>query len=559
MTKRIFRAICLAALGVFLASMVLILGVLYTYFSTVQRGQLKMQTNLAAQGVSNEGAAYFQDLGVENYRMTWIGADGGVLYDSQSNTTENHLEREEVIEALSEGYGESTRYSSTLMERSFYTAQRLPDGTVLRLSISQRSILTLLLGMVQPILMVFVVAAVLSVLLAVRISRRIIAPLNDLDLDNPLSNQEYDEISPLLRRIDKQQTQLQAQAAALRQKQNELSTIVGSMNEGMILLNQAEKILSINPTAMTLLDAAEPCVGADMLTVSRNLDLQAVLEEALGGQPAAVVMTLQGRIYQIDANPVRSEGQTVGAAVFFFDITEKEQAERLRREFTANVSHELKTPLHAISGYAELLQNGMVKSEDIQPFAGKIYGETQRLIRLVEDIISLSHLDEGAGDMQWEETDLYALAEETVRSLAPAAEAARVTLELSGQPAVLTGISQLLHSILYNLCDNGIKYNHPGGHVAVDVRPEADAVVLTVADTGIGIAPEHQSRVFERFYRVDKSRSKEVGGTGLGLSIVKHAAKIHGAAISLQSDGQTGTTITVRFPKDSPGRQRSSL
>ena len=284
-----------------------------------------------------------------------------------------------------------------------------------------------------------------------------------------------------------------------------------------------------------------------------------MLEEALGGQPAAVVMTLQGRIYQIDANPVRSEGQTVGAAVFFFDITEKEQAERLRREFTANVSHELKTPLHAISGYAELLQNGMVKSEDIQPFAGKIYGETQRLIRLVEDIISLSHLDEGAGDMQWEETDLYALAEETVRSLAPAAEAARVTLELSGQPAVLTGISQLLHSILYNLCDNGIKYNHPGGHVAVDVRPEADAVVLTVADTGIGIAPEHQSRVFERFYRVDKSRSKEVGGTGLGLSIVKHAAKIHGAAISLQSDGQTGTTITVRFPKDSPGRQRSSL
>ena len=285
MTKRIFRAICLAALGVFLASMVLILGVLYTYFSTVQRGQLKMQTNLAAQGVSNEGAAYFQDLGVENYRMTWIGADGGVLYDSQSNTTENHLEREEVIEALSEGYGESTRYSSTLMERSFYTAQRLPDGTVLRLSISQRSILTLLLGMVQPILMVFVVAAVLSVLLAVRISRKIIAPLNNLDLDDPLSNQEYDEISPLLRRIDKQQTQLQAQAAALRQKQNELSTIVGSMNEGMILLNQAEKILSINPTAMTLLDAAEPCVGADMLTVSRNLDLQAVLEEALGGQP----------------------------------------------------------------------------------------------------------------------------------------------------------------------------------------------------------------------------------------------------------------------------------
>lgn len=559
MTKRIFRAICLAALGVFLASMVLIMGVLYNYFSNVQREQLRMQAALAVQGVSHEGAAYFEDLRVTDYRLTWIGEDGTVRYDSQSGTTENHLEREEVIEALSEGYGESTRYSSTLMERSFYTAQRLPDGTVLRLSISQRSILTLLLGMVQPILMVFVVAAVLSVLLAVRISRKIIAPLNDLDLDNPLNNQEYDEISPLLRRIDKQQAQLQAQAAALRQKQNELSTIVGSMNEGMILLNQEEKVLSINPAAMALLGATEQCVGADMLTVSRNLDLQQLLEQALGGQPATRTTTLQGRIYQIDANPVRSEGQIAGAALFFFDITEQAQAEQLRREFTANVSHELKTPLHAISGYAELLHHGMVKPADIQPFAGKIYSETQRLIRLVEDIISLSHLDEGAGDMQWEETDLYTLAEETVRSLTPAAEADQVTLELSGQPAVFRGIPQLLHSIVYNLCDNAIKYNRPGGHVSVDVQNEAGSVVLTVTDTGIGIAPEHQTRIFERFYRVDKSHSKEVGGTGLGLSIVKHAAKIHGAAISIQSAHQAGTTIAVRFPTDSAKRQSNSL
>lgn len=559
MTKRIFRAICLAALGVFLASMVLIMGVLYNYFSNVQREQLRMQATLAAQGVSHEGAAYFEDLRVTDYRLTWIGEDGTVRYDSQSGTTENHLEREEVIEALSEGYGESTRYSSTLMERSFYTAQRLPDGTVLRLSISQRSILTLLLGMVQPILMVFVAAAVLSVLLAVRISRKIIAPLNDLDLNNPLNNQEYDEISPLLRRIDKQQAQLQAQAAALRQKQNELSTIVGSMNEGMILLNQEEKVLSINPAAMALLGATEQCVGADMLTVSRNLDLQELLEQALGGQPATRTTTLQGRIYQIDANPVRSEGQIAGAALFFFDITEQAQAEQLRREFTANVSHELKTPLHAISGYAELLHHGMVKPADIQPFAGKIYSETQRLIRLVEDIISLSHLDEGAGDMQWEETDLYTLAEETARSLTPAAEADQVTLELSGQPAVFRGIPQLLHSIVYNLCDNAIKYNRPGGHVSVDVQNEAGSVVLTVTDTGIGIAPEHQARIFERFYRVDKSHSKEVGGTGLGLSIVKHAAKIHGAAISVQSAHQAGTTIAVRFPTDSAKRQSNSL
>lgn len=550
MTKRIFRAICLAALGVFLASMILIVGALYSYFSNVQRDQLQMQANLAAQGVSHEGAAYFEDLRVTDYRMTWIAADGTVLYDSRVGTTENHLEREEVVEALSSGHGESTRYSATLMERSFYTAQRLPDGTVLRLSISQSSILNLLLGMVQPILMVFAVAAVLSVLLAVRISKKIIAPLNDLNLDAPLSNQEYDEIAPLLRRIHKQQSQLQAQAASLQQKQNELDTIVGSMNEGMLLLNQAEKILSINPAAMALLGVTEQCVGADMLTVSRNLDLQAVLEQALSGQPAALTAPLQGRIYQINANPVCSEGQTVGAALFFFDITDREQAEQLRREFTANVSHELKTPLHAISGYAELLQHGMVKAEDIQSFAGKIYGETQRLIQLVEDIISLSHLDEGGDDMQWEPVDLFALAEQSVQSLGPEAEAAGVTLKLSGQPAVFRGIPQLLHSTLYNLCDNAIKYNRPGGRVDVTVTDGEDAAVLTVADTGIGIPPEHQTRIFERFYRVDKSHSKEVGGTGLGLSIVKHAAKIHGATIAINSSEQAGTTITVQFPKN---------
>lgn len=548
MTKRIFRAICLAALGVFLASMILIMGALYSYFSNVQRDQLQMQTNLAAQGVSHEGAAYLEDLQIGDYRMTWIDADGEILYDSQVGTTENHLKREEVAKALSTGHGESTRYSATLMERSFYAAQRLPDGTVLRLSISQSSILNLLLGMLQPILMVFVAAAVLCVLLAVRISKKIIAPLNELDLDHPLSNQEYDEISPLLRRIDKQQTQLQSQAAALRQKQNELSTIVDSMNEGIVLLNQTEKILSINPAAMTLLGTTTQCVGADMLTVNRNLDLREVLEKALSGQPAALVATLQGRIYQIDANPVRSEDKTVGAALFFFDITDKAQAEQLRREFTANVSHELKTPLHAISGYAELLQHGMVKSEDIQPFAGKIYGETQRLIQLVEDIISLSHLDEGGDDMQWEPVDLYALAEETVHSLASAAEAAQVTLELSGHFAILTGIPQLLHSVLYNLCDNAIKYNRPGGRVSVDVKNEAGSVVLTVTDTGIGIAPQHQSRIFERFYRVDKSRSKEVGGTGLGLAIVKHAAMIHHAKIEVYSTVGQGTTVTVCFP-----------
>ena len=550
MTKRIFRSICFVAIAVFLASLILIMGVLYSYFSGVQQRQLQMQLELAAQGVTNEETAYFSDLTVRDYRITWIDTDGTVLYDSDalSSDMENHLEREEIKEALATGYGESKRYSATLMDRSLYAAQRLEDGTVLRLSIAQSSILTLVLGMAQPISIVIVLAVVLSVVLAVRLSKSIVKPLNEIDLNHPLSNEGYDELAPLLRRIDGQQKQLRGQKTRLEQKQAELDTIIGSMSEGMVLLNERGKIVSINPAAMRLLGTSWNCVGTDMLTVSRNLDLHDILSRALQGQSEVQTVSLEAGKYQISASPIMSEEKVVGAALCFFDVTEKEKAEQMRREFTSNVSHELKTPLHSISGYAELLQNDMVKQEDIVPFAGKIYREAQRMTSLVEDILSLSHLDEGAEDMEWTEVKLYELASKAIAGLEAEAKAAKVTVSLSGEDCRLHGIPQLLHSIIYNLCDNAIKYNKVGGEVKVSVEKQDAGALLTVSDTGIGIPPQEQERIFERFYRVDKSRSKEVGGTGLGLSIVKHAVLIHHGTIKVDSEIGKGTTITVRLP-----------
>lgn len=551
MTKRIFRSICLVALAVFAASLVLIMGVLYGYFSNVAQNQLKIQTMLAAQGVSHEGIEYFDHLQIHNVRITWIDADGIVLYDSKSDTSqmESHLERKEIKDALSQGYGESRRYSTTLMERSLYCAQLLEDGTVIRLSTAQYTVFTLILGMAQPICIVFLAAIIFSVMLAVRLSKKIVKPLNELNLDEPLNNIEYDELSPLLRRIDNQQSQLKCQEELLQRKQKELNAIIGNMKEGMLLLNHNGKIISINPSAKTLLNANSYCIGKDILTISRNLELQEIFIMALDGKAVNQTLMLHERSYQVNANPIVTASFVSGAAILFLDVTEKEKAEQMRREFTANVSHELKTPLHVISGYAELLRNGMVESKDTIPFAGKIYAEAQRMIQLVEDVISLSHLDEGAGDMSREEVNLYALTKTVFLSLEAEAQNAEISLELSGEEAVIYGIPQLLYSILYNLCDNAVKYNHKGGSVTVKVTQDDKTTSVSVKDTGIGIDSAYQERIFERFYRVDKSHSKEVGGTGLGLSIVKHAAKIHNAQIELHSVKGEGTTVIVRFPR----------
>ncbi len=551
MTKRIFRSICIVAISVFLASVVLFMGVLYEYFSNVQRNQLKMQTELAAQGVADEGLAYFEGLSISNYRITWIDTDGTVIYDSKSDSTEmeNHLEREEIKQALAEGIGESSRYSVTLMERSLYCAKRLNDGTVLRLSIAQNTILTLILGMAQPICIIFIIALILSLVLANSLSKKIVKPLNELNLDEPMKNEGYDELTPLLRRIESQQRQIRIQSDELEQKKKEFETVTNGMAEGIILLNRKQTILSINPAAKRLFGADHSCIGKYILSVNRSLELQSLLLKAGDGQYAEMVMELEGSKYQLDASPVISDGQVSGTVLLMLDVTEKEKSEQMRREFTANVSHELKTPLHTISGCAELLSNGMVKPEDITGFSTQIYTEAQRMIRLVEDIIRLSHLDEGAMDMKREDVDLHALSEDTIQILSQEADEAKIQMNLEGEKAVIYGIPQLLQGIIYNLCDNAIKYNRESGSVTVSVKNEEHQVQLSVVDTGIGIPAEHQERIFERFYRVDKSHSKEIGGTGLGLSIVKHAARLHDASINVHSVVDGGTTIVVSFPK----------
>ena len=551
MTKRIFRAICLVALAVFLASVTLIMGILYDYFSQVQQDQLRIEAGLAARGVEDNGTAYFDGLDTQSYRITWIGADGTVLFDSDSDasTMENHLEREEVKQAMVSGFGHSSRYSSTLMEKLMYSAQRLSDGSVIRLSITQNSVLTIVLGMIQPVLLVSLLAVILALVLASRVSKAVVRPLNELDLEEPLSNEGYDELSPLLRRIDSQQRQLKGQALELKQKKDEFLAVTSNMSEGLVLLNSGGTILSINNAALTILGADKSCVGEDILTVNRSLEMQKLLDEARNGQRSETKLRLSGREFQLDASPIISGGKTGGVALLLFDITERENAEQLRREFTANVSHELKTPLHSISGCAELMKNGMVKPEDTARFAGQIYAEAQRLISLVEDIIRLSRLDEGAEDMQRERIDLYTLSGSVIESLGNEAKESNISMELCGCPAFIWGVRQLVGGMIYNLCENAIKYNKEKGSVKLTVSNEGEYSVLNVSDTGIGIPPEHQSRIFERFYRVDKSHSKEVGGTGLGLSIVKHSAMVHNAKIDLQSTPGKGTSITVRFPK----------
>ena len=550
MTKRIFRSICLVAAAVLLAAFVLIMGVMYDYFSDNQMSQLKAQAQLAAQGVEKSGADYFGGLDDTGYRITWIAADGIVLYDSdaEAGNMENHHEREEVREALEYGSGASMRYSTTLMERQLYAAERLSDGTVIRLSGAQYTVLTLVLGMLQPVAVIAAAALGLSLWLASRLSKRIVKPLNELDPDEPDKIDTYEELKPLTEKLCSQQRQLKAQAEELQRKRDEFEAASGNMTEGLVLLNEQGAVLSINKAAKRLLGIS-CCIGRDMPLPSGSAELRELLQKALRGEHGEISVPIGEGSYQIYASPVISNEKIAGAVLLIIDITEKERSEQMRREFTANVSHELKTPLHTISGCAELLANGMVKQEDVPRFSLQIRSEAKRMIALVEDIIKLSHLDEGAEDMRREETDLYSLAKDAVCSLSPEAQEAGVSLELSGESAVITGVPQLLGGIIHNLCDNAIKYNRRGGSVAVTVTDGPDKVRLTVKDTGIGIPPEQQERIFERFYRIDKSHSKEVGGTGLGLSIVKHAAKLHNAPIGIHSVPGEGTEIKVDFPK----------
>ena len=539
MTKRIFRSVFLAAFVVFIACLVLVMGALYSYFSARQEAQLGIEARLAAAGVESGGEAYLENFSRQDgLRLTWIDSDGTVLYDTNADASsmENHADREEVSQALQTGSGEGKRVSATLSEKTVYIALRLSDGTVLRAAASHYTVPTLLLGILQPLIVIVVLAVILSALLASRLSKRIVGPLNAIDLDHPLENDTYDELSPLLTRVERQQRQIRSQLDELTRRRRELEAVTSSMSEGLILLDAEGGILSINPAAKKVFGADDECVGKDILTVDRSPELRAVMEKASRGERGEATIERMGLEYQLTASPVSGGG----AVLLVFDVTERRRAERIRREFTANVSHELKTPLHSIMGAAELLETGLVKPGDEAEFYRRIRTEA---------FIDLSRMDEGES-FPTEQVDLHEVAVEIAAQLEPAAEKRGISLSVEGGPAVMTGVRRLLWEIVWNLADNAIKYGRDGGEATIYTEQLPDGGArLRVKDNGVGIAPEHQTRVFERFYRVDKSHSRATGGTGLGLSIVKHAAQYHHGQIGLESSDK-GTEITVTFPKE---------
>lgn len=549
MTKKIFHSILLVAGAVLLASLFVITGALYEYFGIIQKKQLKDELGLAAVSVEQQGDDFLKRLSPDHYRITWINTQGNVIYDTRTDaeSLENHADRTEIKQALKDGYGESIRYSSTLLEKTIYCAQRLTDGSVLRISVSRATIGVLMLGILQPILIVLIAALVLSGMLAKRLSKRIVEPLNSLDLEHPLDNDSYEELSPLLNRINRQHNQITAQMRELKKRTDQFAQITASMNEGLVLLDNRGCILSINPAAIEIFGAEPSCVGRDFLSVDRSHDMSVAIQAALKDGHSEIHASRKGLIYQFDISRIAADGETAGVVILAFDITEKETAEQNRREFTANVSHELKTPLQGIIGSAELIENGMVKPEDMSRFVGHIRLEAQRLVTLIGDIIRLSQLDEG-GDMPRENVDLLSVASAVANDLLPSADGQGISIAVEGSPANVYGVKRLLYEIVYNLCDNAIKYNRQGGSVKISTVSEGGFSSVTVSDTGIGIAPEYQNRIFERFFRVDKSHSKSSGGTGLGLSIVKHAVQYHHGKIELTSATGKGTSITVSFP-----------
>ncbi|MCM1126413.1 MAG: ATP-binding protein [Lachnospiraceae bacterium] len=549
MTKKIFKSIMIVAGAVLIASLVIIMGCLYDYFSGVQEKQLEDELSLAVAAVEKNGREYLEQLQSNQYRLTWVAENGEVLYDTRTDeeSMENHADREEIRQALQSREGKSLRYSATLMEKTLYCARRLNDGSVLRISASSVTVWVLVMGMMQPILIVLAAALILSGILAGRISKHIMEPLNSLDLEEPLENNTYEELAPLLNRLNKQHKQIAMQLSELQRKNDEFTQITYSMTEGLVLLNDKNVILSINPAALELFRTRKSCVGKDFLTVERSHNVSSAIQEAFLTGHSETRMEREGKEYQLHVSRIESSGSVIGAVALIFDITDTAFAERNRREFTANVSHELKTPLQSIMGSAELMENGLVKPEDMTRFVGHIRTEACRLVTLIDDIIRLSRLDEG-DDMPLENVDLYEIAEEVTAGLADMASAKNINISVTGESVEQKSVRHLLTEILFNLCDNAVKYNKDGGTVMVSVEKQENDAVISVKDSGIGIPPEHQARVFERFYRVDKSRSKESGGTGLGLSIVKHAVQYLNGKIDLKSSPGEGTLIRVFLP-----------
>lgn len=562
MNKKIFRSSLLTVFLVLIAAIALIMGILFQFFEKQIQTELTNEARFLAQAVENEGIGYFDGFESKsnkvtlsnkaalNDRITLVDKDGTVLYDSEADaaTLDNHAEREEIRAAMENGEGISMRYSKTLTEKTVNYAQRLSDGTVLRVSTEQYTVITILMGMLQPVLFIMLVALILTLVLSSRVSKAIIEPINRLDLDVPENNDTYEELTPLLRKIADQKRTIEEQLTDAHKKQKEFNLITENMSEGFLVIDQDANLLTYNSSALMLLNM-KPSTDRSVLLFCRAKEFRDVISDVLSGKRAENIMVRDERSYSLIANPVFENEIVIGAVVVILDITEREKRDTLRREFTANVSHELKTPLTSISGFAELMKEGDVSEENVIDFSGSIYDEAQRLITLVNDIIKISELDEQSISFENEIVDVYELSEEVISRLENEAGKKNITFHLIGDRAEIMGVRKILDEMLYNLCDNAIKYNKEGGTVDIVVNQTGERVNVIVRDTGIGIPPAHQSRVFERFYRVDKSHSKKVGGTGLGLAIVKHGAMYHHAKISMESAVDVGTTITLTFSK----------
>lgn len=550
MKSRIFRATVGVAVFMVIACIVVIMGVLYAYFDKKYIDELSQEAVYISQGVERDGIDYFDGFDDKTNRITWINPDGTVIYDNIADvsTMENHSDRIEFKEALQSSVGESVRYSNTLSQKTIYYATRLTDGSVLRISTTHYSVWIVLLGMLQPILAIFFAAVILSAVITSYVSKRIVQPLNSIDLEHPENVDTYDEITPLLKRISHQNKEIRKNMDELRRQREEFNTITENMNEGFIVTDNLAKILSTNQSALKIFGAENEVENKNVLELNRSESFCKAIDLALNGEHNEQVMKLNEKTYSLFANPVMSGERVIGAVIIILDISEKEERESFRREFTANVSHELKTPLTTISGTAEIMKNGIIKPADIPHFADNIYNEAQRLITLVGDILRLSKMDENSFSGEKVDVDLQSVVKQVSQTIIQPASEKNISVYVNTESCVIKGIPSILEEIVFNLCDNAVKYNKNGGKVDVTLKKENGNAVLMVEDNGIGIPKDEQERVFERFYRVDKSRSKEIGGTGLGLSIVKHGAAIHNAVVHIDSAVGKGTKIEIAFP-----------
>jgi len=548
MVNKIFRSNFFTSMLILLVSFCLIFGVLFSYFEAQMFTELESEAGYISYAVKNDGIDFINNFNEKGKRITLVSSDGTVLADTSANAEElgNHADRKEIADALESGKGTSSRYSDTLMQKTLYYAEKLDDGTILRVSTTQNSVVIILLGLLQPLIIIIVLALIISIFLSYRLSKAIIKPINELDLDNPAANETYEELTPLLKKMSAQKKTIDRQIKEAEQKQEEFKLITENMSEGFLVIDKDSNVLSYNQAAVRLLEITDVKSGS-VLAFNRTKGFRSVVEKALSGERAENDITHDKNTYNLIANPVYENDKIIGAVIVIIDTTESVKREQLRQEFTSNVSHELKTPLTSISGFAEMMKSGGTPDATVVDFSTSIYDEAQRLITLVSDIMKISELDEGAVSATQENVDIYELSKDIVKRLTPIADKRNITINIIGDTAKLYGTRKILDEMIYNLCDNAIKYNKESGTVDVIVSQAGGKTSVTVRDTGIGIPQNEQSRVFERFYRVDKSHSKLVGGTGLGLAIVKHGAAYHDAEISLESTEGKGTSVTISF------------